>query len=192
MPYVIFDDGYPDHPKIEALSDAAFRLHSTAIINAGRLLTDGLILEARVPRLVPGYRPKTLAELVDAGLVHRPGHDCPSPQCGPVPDGHVLIHDYLDVQRSKEQVLRDREAAAARQRRRRGVSHGVTPPVTNGVSHTTQSDPIQPEGIGSVGSNGAQPILDPPEPPRITDEARALEVAGIAQAKQALRQRATG
>ena len=36
MPYLNLDDNYPDHPKVEALSDAAYRLHGACLFYAAR------------------------------------------------------------------------------------------------------------------------------------------------------------
>src|SRR5215469_12896847 len=43
--YIKVHDGMPDHPKVEALSDAAFRLLVTLWCWCGRHLTDGRIPE---------------------------------------------------------------------------------------------------------------------------------------------------
>lgn len=108
MVWASLDDGFCDHPKVEALSDAAFRLHVAAICYCARLLTDGHVSLERVPRLVRRYRPKLLAELVDGGVWHRCGHRCAS--CPQPAEGSVYLHDFLAVpNRSKAQVQRDRE-----------------------------------------------------------------------------------
>lgn len=129
MSWLKLDDAFPDHPKIEALSDGAFRLHVSGLIHCAKHLTDGYVPTARVPKLM-GYSKRALAQLVAAGLWH------------PRSDGYDL-HDYLDWNRSRKQVEMDRHAAAERQRKRRESqgSHAVT----DAVSHTTRSRPDQTE-----------------------------------------------
>ena len=95
--YIRVHDGMPDHPKVEALSDKAFRLLIATWCWCSRHLTDG-----RVPLAVWRKRgtPKARRELVDAGLVE-------------MHDDHVMMHDYLDHQRSAEEVA-ERKAAKRR------------------------------------------------------------------------------
>jgi hypothetical protein len=92
-----FDDNYPDHPKVWALSDGAFRLHTSGIVYCARYLTDGLVPISYVARLAPYYEPGHLRELVRTGLwVH---------------DGsHYLIHDYTNWNTPRAKVLAAREA----------------------------------------------------------------------------------
>jgi hypothetical protein len=42
MSWVRLDDSFPEHPKVIALTDAAFRAHVRGLCYAGRFLTDGL------------------------------------------------------------------------------------------------------------------------------------------------------
>lgn len=92
--YIRLHDGMPDHPKVEALSDKAFRLLVTTWCWCSRHLTDG-----RVPMAVWRKRgtPKARRELVEAGLVEQ--HD-----------DHVMMHDYLDHQRSADEVAERKDA----------------------------------------------------------------------------------
>jgi hypothetical protein len=91
MSYAGIDCGFPFHPKIRSLSDAGYRLHSTAIVYANEHLTDGVI-SRDVVDMFKGYKPKVVSELVGRGLWHL--HD----------DGWE-IHDYLDWNKSRDQVL---------------------------------------------------------------------------------------
>lgn len=99
--YINVHDGMPDHPKIEGLSDAAFRLLVTSWCWSSRQLTDG-----RIPATSWAKRgtAKARRELVDAGLA----------EVGD--DGAVQMHDYLEHQRSAEEVaaLREKRRAAGR------------------------------------------------------------------------------
>lgn len=96
MPWANLDDQFPKHPKVLPLSDAAFRLHVAGICYCAQYLTNGLIDEDAVPLLVPRYKPRTLADLTDRGLWL------------PHPDGYE-IRDYLQWNRSREQVEAERE-----------------------------------------------------------------------------------
>lgn len=86
--YIRVHDGMPDHPKVDALTDRAFRLLVETWCWCSRHLTDG-----RVPKATWSRRgtPATRRELVNAGLAEDQG------------DG-VQMHDYLEHQRSRAQV----------------------------------------------------------------------------------------
>lgn len=102
MTFVQLDDEFPEHPKNWALSDAAYRLQSAGIAFCNRQLTDGFIRGDKVPSLVPRFKKSTLAELVDRGvwISHM--------------DGHLYeIHDYLDWNKSKEQIVEERDRLKA-------------------------------------------------------------------------------
>src|SRR6266516_3968709 len=119
MPWVRFDDQFTIHRKVDGLSDAAFRLHTSAIFWSARNLTDGFVsredldgVSARVR--TPG---RFAAECVRRGVWHLGDEDCTSAKCpadGGDGDGWV-IHDYWEFQPSKEQVKRDRAHNARRQ-----------------------------------------------------------------------------
>jgi len=94
------DDGFGDHPKLAALSSDAFRLHVRSMCYAGRYLTDG-----KVPTAFVASAPKSLVEeLVSGGLWE-------------VVSGGWMIHDYLDFNPTREKVLAERAAVAARKER---------------------------------------------------------------------------
>lgn len=87
MPYLNLDDNFADHPKVEELTDGAFRLHVAALCHCAKHTTDGLVRDHKVSRLTPGYKRSHVDELVLGGL-WRP-HD----------EGYE-IHDYLDWNKS--------------------------------------------------------------------------------------------
>jgi hypothetical protein len=99
--YIRVHDGMDEHPKIEGLSDAAFRTFFRGLFYSSRQRTDGLLTDA-------AWRNRGSArsrrELVDAGLAHPPGYECPHPECPTPPRGHVQLHDYLDWQRSAAEI----------------------------------------------------------------------------------------
>jgi len=96
MPWANLDDQFPKHPKVVRLSDAAFRLHVSGICYCAQFATNGVIDGEVVSLLVPRFRKATLDELLTKGqwLTH--------------PDGYE-IHDYLQWNRSREQIEAERE-----------------------------------------------------------------------------------
>lgn len=93
--YVRIHDGMPDHPKVDGLSDAAFRLLVTVWCWCSRHLTDGHVPAATWQKR---GKEKVRDELIAAGLVDLRD------------DGSVYMHDYTDHQRTAEEVSRIREA----------------------------------------------------------------------------------
>lgn len=96
MPWANFDDQFPKHPKVLPLSDAAFRLHVSGICYCAQYETNGVIPEAMPPLMVVRFKPRTLTELIDRRLwmPHSEGYE---------------IHDYLEWNRSKEEISAERE-----------------------------------------------------------------------------------
>lgn len=86
--YIRVHDGMTDHPKIEGLSDRAFRLLIETWCWCSRHLTDG-----SMPRHLWDRRgtKKTRHELITAGLIS-------------MANDRVVAHDYLEHQRSAVQV----------------------------------------------------------------------------------------
>jgi hypothetical protein len=106
MPYLNIDDNFADHPKIDGLSDGAFRLHVAAMCYAAKHLTDGAIPAARVPRLAPRFKTTYTQELIKAGvwIDH---------------DGDYRIHDFLQWNKPRSWWQKERSDAADRQRKHR-------------------------------------------------------------------------
>ena len=131
MPWVKLDDRFPSHRKIALLSDRAFRLHVSAMCWCAENLTDGRISDRELALVtrVRGVK-ATAKQLEDAGLWDR------------TEDGWE-IHDYLEYNPSREQVLIERKKNAERQERFRRRKNGKpTPPSddssngrSNGVTH---------------------------------------------------------
>ena len=86
--YIRVHDGLDEHPKVEPLSDGAFRLLLRCWFYCSRNRTDG-----RMPDAIWKKRgtPKTRRELIDAGLAEQR-------------EGYVEMHDYLEHQRSAEEI----------------------------------------------------------------------------------------
>lgn len=98
--YIRLHDGMTDHPKIDGLSDRAFRLLIDSWCWCSRHLTDGHMPETTWCKR--GTR-SARAELIAAGLVET------------TPTG-VEMHDYLQHQRSADEVaeMRAKRAEAGR------------------------------------------------------------------------------
>ena len=97
MPWVKLDDRFPSHRKIALLSDRAFRLHVSALCWCSENLTDGHIADRELPLVAKIRNVKATAQqLADAGVWDRTG-------------GGWEIHDYLDFNPSREQVLAERK-----------------------------------------------------------------------------------
>ena len=102
MPYLNVDDAMDEHPKIEVLSDAAFRMHMSAMLYAARRKTDGFIPRAKARRLSDSASDAVAAELVQANVWHDLGEGCDRPDCIEArtckeqgKPGHYLLHDFL-------------------------------------------------------------------------------------------------
>lgn len=122
MSWVKVDDHYPDHPKLQALGDdydAGISLDIRAKCYASANLTDGFI-----PSRVFRHESAMIARLVEVGLWH-------------VAEGGYQIHDYLEYNPSREEVLKRREAW----RRRQAKSRNMSPRDTDS---DTQCDSLSP------------------------------------------------
>jgi hypothetical protein len=99
--WVKLDDNFPDHPKVDALSEGAFRLYIASLCHAQKYLTDGMITFDRPARLMPRFKPKYIDELLDVGL-WEPNHR------------GYLIHDFTIWNKTREHWLTKRAADALR------------------------------------------------------------------------------
>jgi hypothetical protein len=111
--WVKLDDHFPDHPKVIAAGPLAAWLYVAGLCYANRLLTDGFVPAAMVPRLVLSAgtkhdaRPEELAaRLCEVGL-----WTAEHPAGG---SWGYRIHDYTVYQRSKQRVITDRQQNAQR------------------------------------------------------------------------------
>lgn len=113
MPYLNLDDSYPDHPKIEALSDAAYRLHGAAMFYAARFRLDGYLTRGQL-QARNRWSNKTERELIDETLLHAPGDPCESRHCPPDDGRRYRLHDFFQWNKSREWWDEEREKAAKR------------------------------------------------------------------------------
>jgi len=156
VPWVRFDDLYPIHRKVDGLSDAAFRLHTSAIFWSARNLTDGFVSQEDLGGVTARVRTpaRFAAECVRRGVWHGASEPCGSEKCpGSVDNSYPqgwIIHDYWEYQPRKLQVLKERQASALRQQRWR-EKHYHPPSPSNGSSNAVSnavsaSSPPRPEG----------------------------------------------
>jgi hypothetical protein len=173
MPWVRFDDQFPIHRKVDGLSDAAFRLHTSAIFWSARNLTDGSVTREDLDGVSARVRTpeRFAAECKKRGVWHLGDEDCPSEKCPADgegdPDGWI-IHDYWEFQPSKAQVVADRQAAAKRQAKWRASHNGGSNGVTNGVSASSPSRP--PLKGGGASARATREGADARPPPLATDD----------------------
>lgn len=174
MPWVSHDDRFSQGRKVFGLGDRAYRLHFCGLEHCSCNLTDGGINRAELPVVAAVARiaspSKFVAELVASGLWIE------------TEEGWV-INDYLDYNRSAEEIKEDRAANAKRQRdlreRRRkarseidnsledadsnGERNALHNPLRNGGSHGTPALPLtsNPKSKTSIPGFVPRPPADP-------------------------------
>ena len=155
-PFIMVTDTMPEHPKIEALSDAAFRLLVTTWCYCSRQLNDGRITRAAWNRR---GTPKARRELEAERLVEDAG------------DGWVQVHDWSEHQRTAAEVqeLSEKRAAAGaaggKAKAANRLANAASKPVasakqtpSNGVAKTYQSSSrVEESREETTASGGAAP-----------------------------------
>jgi hypothetical protein len=171
MPWVKLDDRFPSHRKVALLSDRAFRLHVSAICWCAENLTDGRIgdRELALVAKIRGVK-ATAQQLADAGVWDRT-------------DDGWEIHDYLDYNPSREQVIAERKKNAERQEKFRQRKNGKPIPpdgspdpssngVTNGVTrigktHDGDTTATRTQHDGDTTATGSRTVLS--EEPQVSE-----------------------
>lgn len=188
--WVKLDDGFPDHPKVRALSPQAFRAYITVLCYCARYLTDGAVSRSVLKTM--GIRARDVAELGVAGLWHET-------------DGGVVVHDYLKYNPARTKVEARREATAARVRDHRDKGNGnageaalqepqdsncngvTTPPVTPPPSRPVPvTDQVAAEDL-TRGARSEPPdrsqqpgkVTCPPDLDLTAEQVGTLETGGI-------------
>lgn len=114
MPYLNLDDDFTEHPKVEALSDPAFRLWISGLRYCAKNTTDGVIPAWKVPTLIRTYKAAHLRELLRSRLWHEGGDGCGSDQCLVGQAGEYVAHDYLQWNKPRAWWDERRKAEAER------------------------------------------------------------------------------
>src|SRR5690625_3040906 len=91
---------YADHPKIAALSDAAFRTHVEMILYSRRYMTDGVIAKQIAKR----WADDALTELL--------ANDPETPSLSINEDGHYVIHGFTEMQETRSEIEHKRRIRA--------------------------------------------------------------------------------
>jgi hypothetical protein len=116
--WIKLHDNFATNLKVLAAGEDAAWLYVCGLLYCSANLTDGIIPTPALRTLTAKKDAKTLARiLVREGLWIETGTGWE-------------VHDYLGVQRSKAQIMAQRERARDRKAKSR-TSHAVTPPVTD-------------------------------------------------------------
>ncbi|GLY19589.1 hypothetical protein Kisp01_66030 [Kineosporia sp. NBRC 101677] len=118
MVWFMVDDGFTEHPKTLSIPRTA-RLNAVGLwtmsgIWASRQMTDGRLTNDLV--LEKGGRTGHIKALVESGLWHDETSVCmhAATRCPGIPDQRGLVfHDWYDWQRSRAQILGERQRKAA-------------------------------------------------------------------------------
>src|SRR5690625_4604138 len=102
-----FSLDYADHPKIAALSDAAFRAHVTFILYSRKYQTDGIIKNPVANRLALQWDTDVLSELQN--------NDDTAPSLQKLENGDYYITGYEEMQETRAEI---------EERRRRNAENG--------------------------------------------------------------------
>jgi hypothetical protein len=161
MRHTRFELGFPRNRKVSRLSDAAFRLWTSAIDHAREQRTDGRIEPGDLLVIPRGggavsWKPSVVKELVDAGLWD-------------TEKGGWKIHNFLVWQDSKAQVDRAREQARGRManvraNRARGspeVHANSSPDVRANLERTSREVRVGSSDSDSASSSDSDQVFDP-------------------------------
>jgi len=116
MTWVRIDDGFYQHPKVAAAGPLAMAMQVAALCYCNRHLTDGFVPRAVVPTLLnlegiaTGLRDHEHFVTGDTATWQDVVRDLIRPGMWEETDGGYRIHDYLDWNLSKAEVLKLREA----------------------------------------------------------------------------------
>ena len=150
--YITVHDGMPEHPKVEALSDRAFRVLVDLWCWCSRQLNDGVIPEAVWLKRTgsPKVRKELLAALVD------------------VVDGEYVMHDYLEHQRSRAQVeaLKAKRAEAGRRGGLARAANQANAEASASANGRQSGTKIQPPTETDTDNSGTTFLRTSDEPPR--------------------------
>ncbi len=148
MPWVRIDDGFWSHPKVMAAGLEATGLFVRALSWSCQQLTDGKIPKNMMPALGGGARTKKLeAKLSEVALWVDEG-------------GHYHVPDFLEYNKSREEVLKKRKEAAGRMARVRANKASRAQGVRANEERTSGEVP----GKFAVGSLNPDPTRPDPSP----------------------------
>ena len=140
MPWARFEDDYLGNTKLATLSTAAICLDMSAIVYSARELRDGVLSVADV---------QTVAALIHLKRWQPAAVELVRVNRWAKTDNAYSIHDYLEYQPSREEVLKAREED--RERKRRGAqatNARRNPPRNRGDSGRIPDAPVPGPGPG--------------------------------------------
>ena len=170
MSWVKLDTLTIGHPKVMQAGYRGWCMYVAGLCYSGTHLTDGFIPHQAVPTIALDLpHPKAVARLlVDVGLWEEA-------------EGGYVIHDYLDYQRSREQVKRERSLNAGRVAKFRQGNSDMTPSVKPSYPENSNGDvtPLQtPDSNGDVTVVYGESNSDVTEPDTDRDRDRESEGEG--------------
>ena len=186
------DTGYLDNPKMLDVLDAsgtAALMHLASVLYCAQHLTDGHIAPGIARRKVGGTKDDDRL-LIDAGMWHEPGHDCPT--CEQPEPNRVYVHDFLQHNRTAAKAKRasERASKAAKERWERERAEQDAP--SNATSSATRMpDALHPAMLGDDLSNAERekerkrdttPADDATAPPREDVESLCTLLADLIEA----------
>lgn len=144
------DTGYLDNPKMLDILDTsgtAALMHLASVLYCAQHFTDGHISPGVARRKVGGSKDDDRL-LIDAGMWHEPGHDCPT--CPQPEPRKVYVHDFLQHNRTaaKAKEASERASRAAKERWERQRAEQNTP-----ADATRMPDALRPAMPGDDLSN---------------------------------------
>ncbi|MDN5916631.1 MAG: hypothetical protein L0I76_16265 [Pseudonocardia sp.] len=144
--YIKLHDGMPEHPKVDGLSDKAFRTLIETWCWCKRNLTDGHVPTATWRKRAPQ---KVARELIGAGLVEET-------------EGGVQMHDFLEHQTSRAEVEQT-SAARSAAGKRGGRPRKTAAPAKPGETKLLSNEEAKPKARKTQ-SIEVREVL-PPKPP---------------------------
>jgi hypothetical protein len=156
--WVRLADDFADHPKVRQLRKSAFCLHVWALCYCARHLTDGFIEPS-------GYRGNpwvSKRSAQDAALRELESTGLWTPA-----DGGYRIHDYLQYNPDRAQVLEKRRLAAERQARFRERRERRRNASDNASTRAPVTPVPTPKGVGV--EEPATPLAGVPSLPKIEE-----------------------
>ena len=134
---------YADHPKIMALSDAAFRLHVTLILYSRKYETDGIIKNPVGLRFANQFGFDAFSELEN--------NDENAPSLRKLENGDWVLHGFTEIQETKakiaERTRRNREngAKGGRPKKTQSVSESVSEQVSESATKSAPQKKAETE-----------------------------------------------
>ena len=117
--WVKMDDKLPSNPKVDRLSDGAFRLYVSSLCHCGAYLTDGWIEKKTVARLIPRFKKSYVDEL----LTKRPEEQFS------LWEDHgerYFVHDFTKINKTRQHWKERRETENERLKNWRQSKGGRT------------------------------------------------------------------